>query len=220
MPIPAGTCKVILYGTFGTGDIWETGFSMIDTGVTSASLASALANIIAGTLGASDASGAMTITLAHIMDDFSKWLGVRVYAYVNGGTKADFIGEYVLPAARVGGKVVSKPNQCALVLTLRSDLAGRSHRGRMYLPATGLDIDTQDGQVSQADLNTVLSGWVTGFSDINDSDTGEIVITSVVLDANTPVSSLTLDSKVDIRRSRAKQEPVLRRANGAVTPHS
>lgn len=220
MPIPAGTCKVILYGTFGSGDIWETGFSMIDTGVTSASLASALANIIAGTLGSSDASGAARIMMQNLVDDFSKWLGVRVYAYVTGGTKADFIGEYVLPQPVVGGKTVTKPNQCALVLTLRTDLAGRSHRGRMYLPATGAEIDTADGQVLQTELNTVLAGWVTGFSDINESSTGEIVVTSVALDANTPITSLTLDSKMDIRRSRAKQEVVLRRANGTVAPHS
>lgn len=219
MAIPAGTCRVILYGTFGTGDIWETGFSMIDTGVNSAPTANALALLIAGTLNSSDASGSMRVTMANLVDDFSFWLGVRVYAYVSGGTKADFIGQYVLPAPRAGGKTITKPNQVALVLTLRSDLAGRSHRGRMYLPATGADIDPQDGQVSQANLNTVLTAWVTAFSDINDSAAGEVVITSITLDANTAVSSLTLDSKLDIRRSRAKQEGVLRRANGAVTPH-
>lgn len=219
MPIPAGVCRIVLYGTFGTGDIWETGFWMDDTGVTDSATATALALTIGGTLNSADASGAMRVTAANLLDDFSVWIGVRVYVYVTPGPKSTAIGEYVLPTPRVGGKVISKPNQVALCMTLRTALAGRRHRGRMYLPATGVDIDTQDGQVSQANLNTVLTSWVTAFSDINDSDAGRIVVVSTQGSAATPVSSLTIDSKLDIQRRRANRETILRRANGNVTPH-
>lgn len=46
----------------------------------------------------------------------------------------------VSPAAGLGNQF--KPHQCALVVSLRTDHPGASGRGRMYLPALGLTLET------------------------------------------------------------------------------
>lgn len=200
------------------GEEWSTGFWMNDTGVTDGSLAEALANIISGTLSATDSSGAMQILGSNLWSAGVSWLTTRVYAYVTGGTKADFIGQYNLPSPIVGSGVPSLPNQASMVLTTLTGRAGRSYRGRMFLPVNKAAL-TADGNMQQSDVNVVVGGWATGFSDINTSDTGRIVLVSSKLDAATAITAVAADTRVDTQRSRAKSQQIDHRQTDAVTQH-
>lgn len=86
----------------------------------------------------------------------------------------------------------------------------------MFLPATGIPMAT-DGQVAQATLAALTDSWALGFSDWNAASTPKIVVVSQRLDAFTPVTSVTMDSRADVQRSRAKSETILRNSIGLLT---
>lgn len=215
---PVGACRIIFHGALPGGEIWETGFWMTDTGVTDAGTANALADIVSGTLNSSDASGAMRILANQLWSSGTSWLETRVYAYLTASKKATVIGTYTLPAPRIGVGNPVLPNQCAAVLTMRTGLAGRQHRGRMYLPCNSPTLDA-NAEIPLQNTLAVVNAFATGFSDINASDTGSIVVVSDVGSAATPLSSVTMDTRVDIQRSRAKQQSISGRSSAPVTPH-
>lgn len=199
------------------GEEWSTGFWVMGDTPTSAGEANALAELAYDEFGAEDDSGGMTETLLNVMNSATSWLTTKAYCYPTGGPTATFIGSYDTPTARVGAAVNHNPNQVAIVLTTRTGLAGRSHRGRMYLPATGAPLET-DGQLAQVILGYLTDAWALAFTDWNAASDGKIVVVSAHLGTATQVSSVTMDSRFDIQRSRAKSEAILRTSVGVVTP--
>lgn len=197
-------CKIVFYGTLAGGEIWETGFWMLGAGVNSGATATAQAHLIGGTLSASDDSGAMRITAIRLWDREVQWLGVRCYAY-DGHAAAAWVGDAPLPqpvqGAAPGGPL---PHQVCAVMTLQTGLAGRSQRGRMYLPATGASIGP-DGQFVNASIDPVVAGWAKGFSDIHSANDGKVVVYSRVKQATHQVSRVRIDSIPDIQRRRANK---------------
>lgn len=217
MPAPAGSVRVVIHGTAPGNEIWETGFWMTGTGVDNQDDANSLAEIIWAELSATDNSGAMTITMAQMASQLQTWTSVRVYAYPAGGTIAQFIGEHVLASPMSGSRTLHLPNQCSQVLTLLTGAAGRSARGRMYLPNQGLSLGG-DGQADVGTVTAVANGWATAFTDINASDTGKIVVVSQKLVAARQVTSVRMDTKVDIQRRRANKQLATAQHASAVTP--
>lgn len=217
MGIPAGANRIVLRGVMPGGEIFETGFWMTGTGVASEATANALAEIIAGTLNSSDASGAMRISSVALWKASVSWTEVRVYAY-NGGTAAAWIGSFILTPARTGtssGAVLS--NQTSMCLSLRTGLAGRRNRGRMYLPVNGLALDL-DGQWTVAQVGPIAAAWAQAFTDINASDTGKIVVVSSVGSTAHQVTSVIIDTRPDVIRRRANQQNVNGRISFSVAP--
>lgn len=217
MPAPAGAVRVVFHGTAPGGEIWETGFWMTGTGVDSQDDANSLAQILVAEFDASDGSGAMRITMQTIVGAEYHWLSIRTYAYPAGGTVAQFIGENVLTTPRPGLHGTVLPNQCSAVLTLLTGAAGRSARGRMYLPCTALNLQTS-GQAAPSDIAPVAAAWATAFTDINASTTGKIVVVSQKLVAARQVTSVRMDTKIDIQRRRANKQLAVATSTDAVTP--
>lgn len=217
MAIPAGATRIVFSGDMPNGEIWSTGFWMQGDAPTSAAEANALALLAYDEFSATDGSGGMYATLVNLMNAATSWNQVNVYVYPTGGPTATFVGQYILPTVALGSATAHNPNQVALVITLRTGLSGRSHRGRMYLPATGVPM-AADGQVSQATIDAVVNAWAAAFSDWNGASEGKIVVVSTKLTASTPVSVVSADSRADIQRSRANSEAILRTYSYAVTP--
>jgi hypothetical protein len=199
------------------GEIFETGFWMSETGVHDEGTANALAQIIAGTLNSVDSSGAMRITSVNLWKASISWTEVRTYAYT-GGSVAAYIGSFILSPARAGsssGAVLS--NQTSMCVSLRTGLAGRRNRGRMYLPVNGLALDL-DGQWTGAQVQPIANAWALAFTDINASDTGKIIVVSQVAGSFHQVTSCIIDTRPDVVRRRANQQTVNGRTTAAVTP--
>lgn len=214
---PANLVKIVLYGTLTGGEIWETGFWMTDTGVNSAETATAQAHVIAGTLNSEDDSGAMRITAIRIWDLEVKWVGVRCYGY-NGGPTATWVGDFPLDAPRQGQAPGGPlPHQVCACMTLLTGLAGRSQRGRMYLPATGVSLDS-GGQMTHPSIDPVVASWAKAFTDINASDAGKIVVYSRTRQATHQVRSVRIDSVPDIQRRRANGLQANYQQAATVTP--
>lgn len=216
MAIPPDTARIVFSGTMPNGEIWSTGFWVHGSVPTSAGEANALAELAFFQFSAADTSGSMTITLETLFNSSTVWTQVNAYCYPTGGPTATYVGRYDIPSPPIGSNSAHNPNQVAFCLTLRSGLSGRSRRGRMFLPATGAPMET-DGQLSQSRLASLTNAWALGFSDWNAASTPKIVIVSQRLDAFTPVTTVTMDSRADVQRSRAKSETILRNSIVALT---
>lgn len=217
MAIPPGSTRIVFSGDLPGGEIWSSGFWMTSTGVHDNNTANAQAFIITATLNSADPSGGMRIAATKLWNAGIRWLKTNAYHYVTGAPTADFVGEYVLPTPRAGTVNSGMPNQICAVLSLRTGLSGRSHRGRMYLPAGGAALQL-DGQLVQADATAVANAWALAFTDINASDAGKVVVVSQRLTAFTVIESVRMDSRLDVQRSRAKSQVIDSVSAAAVTP--
>lgn len=96
------------------------------------------------------------------------------------------------------------PPQCALVVTLLTGIPGRKYRGRMYLPATGLAVQS-DLQVSTAALTPIAAGVKATFDAVNTYTTtngpGDVAVAGSA--GPVPLSAIRIDSELDIQRRRA-----------------
>lgn len=207
--------KIVLGGDMPGGEHWETGFWMAQTGVDNEATANAQAEIIGGTLNSSDPSGAMRELAADVWSSQVRWVWVKCYLYT-GGTTAAAIGMWTLPTARAGSGNPLQPNQCAIVLTLRTGGAGRRRRGRMYLPCQTPGPLTTGGELQPSTVNNLTASWAAAFTDINASDAGKIIVLSQVAGSFNQVSSVSMDSRQDIQRRRAKSQIIEHVATGVV----
>lgn len=205
-----------MHGTYDNGDIWETGFWLNGTGVSSEGAANALAEIITATLNSEDSSGAMRILAASFWTTGVHWTETRSYVYT-GGSTATYVGLYVLPVVRTGlGTTNILPNQVSLVLTTLTGLAGRRNRGRMYLPVNFSPL-TGAGLFPASDVNVLTDSMALAFTDINASDTGKVVLVSRTGTTARQISAVRADQRPDIQRRRANKEGVGTIVNWPVT---
>ena len=133
MSIPAGSTKVVLSGVSPQGEIFATGFWLSGGAINSEASANIAAQAIADMTKWTDTGDGSPVKL---IGADTQYQTVTVYHYANAGSRAQFIGEAAL-AGQVGtANQGPLPLQCAVVVSLRTGLPGRSRRGRMYLPAT------------------------------------------------------------------------------------
>jgi hypothetical protein len=133
----------------------------------------------------------------------SAYTGLRAYAYPGGGPKAQFIAEAVATAAP-GSGTHFLPLQVSCVVTLQTGAAGRSRRGRMYLPADGAGMGANHqfatGDVDQASI--AVAGWIHALSLLG----GDPVVLSTLTGTAMPITSVKADTKADIQRRRANKQ--------------
>lgn len=94
--------------------------------------------------------------------------------------------------------------QTALVGSLRTDEAGRSARGRMYFPATGIEI-AASGRIEQSDALDYANGMGTLLAQVcadHSDPTAQIQVYSRTEDVIRPVTRLLVDGTPDTQRRR------------------
>jgi hypothetical protein len=209
MPIPAGVYHVVFGGDRIGGEVWESGF-LVQGGVPASNdAANALALLWWGQLTSTDGSGALVAVAANLWAASTTVRYVKVYCYPAGGPTAEYIGEHI-DTPLVGSQALQCPNQVALVISLRTNFAGRAHRGRMYLPMDNLSNDGH-GQQSSANVNQQATKWALCFHDWNASgDNGIVsVVSRIGAGGALPVTSIVVDSRADIQRRRANKQAAL-----------
>lgn len=209
MPIPTQSARVALIGSRTDGEIFETGFWL--NGVIADN---AEANAAAAVIAAAFTTAGVDDAVAPLIDNTTHYDEVRVYGYPTGGPSSPAIGSAALAVTGTGSSS-GLPLQTCAVLTLRTGFAGRSFRGRMYLPALGTTLATghllNTGQVTAccnafADLFTLLN-----------TTAGIVSVVSQTLGVKTPVTEVTVDNRPDIQRRRANQQPSVTVATATVT---
>lgn len=95
------------------------------------------------------------------------------------------------------------PPQCAVVLTLRTSLATRSGRGRMYLPYWGEAIDTTTRLGNATAINAAVDAlalWINNLTASTPTTTG--VVVSQTHGTTATITSIDADNVIDTQRRR------------------
>lgn len=209
--------RIVLSGTLPNGEIWSTGFFMSNVTATSPAQLSILAQHVATVLYDGATPNGMFSVMTKLCNSQTTWTTTTAYYYGAGGNKSTMIGSYTWPTAKVGSLQNGVPEQCAVVISLRTALAGRSHRGRMYMPATGASLQL-DGQLISTVVDELAAGWAHAFLQLMDGTVHNVGIVSDVQSTYTPIFSVKVDSKIDTMRSRSKSASVDHVAVNAVYP--
>lgn len=130
---------------------------------------------------------------------------VSAYGYPASGP-AEFVGTSG-NVAQPGTGSASLPPQIALTATLRTALAGRRNRGRMYWPAMGADFGISAGQSFRypngGALADDIASYLTSIGDAWPGPTAIVpVVYSAVADTLTPVSEVSVGDVFDTQRRR------------------
>lgn len=196
---------MVLFGTQGATEIWETGFWLAG-GLPSSDDAAALqAEVVFNVLLSESDPPVIPAIRSLLLPDNGAVVGMRCYAYPTGGPTATYSGEYTAPTPLNGTSSHYLPWQSSIVVTLRTGASGRRNRGRMYLPAAGAALGA-DSQMSNSDITTLVNNWAAAFTDLAGSDAGTPSVVSIAGSAHRAITTVEMDSRVDIQRRRANKQ--------------
>lgn len=142
--------------------------------------------------------------------------GVRVYSYQEDNTRATNIADASIGMVGNSTATALLPNQCAVVVTLKSAIAGRRHQGRIYIPINKWQLSSQ-AQLSLTDA-TGIAGWFAELlgriNPMLPSASKVGILSRVGMNFTPPRDptfqacvSVTVDTKIDIQRRRANKAP-------------
>jgi len=129
------------------------------------------------------------------------------YAVGTNG-KALFQGSATLATPAVGNGSITLPNQCSMVMSLRTNRAGRAYRGRMYLPTLNVGGGLgADGRLTANIASDLADQFVIFLNAANNVVAGTTPIQAVVssgvgLGANTAITQLSVGRVIDTQRRR------------------
>lgn len=135
--------------------------------------------------------------------------GSALYVYLAGQAAASGVGRTALGSPVAGtGSGNPLPTQCAAVASLRSDVAGRRGRGRCYTPLTGGSL--VNNQLSSANTSAISGAYKALINSLNaytspSNNVGSLHVNVLSRADGTghPVSSIVVNSRLDIQRPRA-----------------
>lgn len=204
MTIPIGVNRIVIQGHLTGGEIFATSFWTQGNVPGSQSLA----NLFATTVQSLFAIRPLP-TLKGIIDASCGYDSVKTYHYPTGGPNATYLGTAAFTTG-VGTSVAPLlTNQSAIVASLRTQLAGRSHRGRMYFPCTAATLPNHQGATTlPGNVAPDVAGF---FGDVKVNGTVGIpvIVSQVAGGSYTPISSVIVDSRLDVQRRRANKQVAL-----------
>lgn len=203
----ANTLRLSVRGTLLGPDIFDWSMWFTPSGAATVPTdAATAAALLAEIMGASTWTALMTAVrgLIHSADAITS---IAQYTYPTGGTHAATAVNSPVTLAGTGATRLL-PNQCAMVVSLRSPFAGRNNRGRFYLPTTA-------GGLTQANTSQFASTQTSGqaaavanfLSHMNGASfanlDGESLRPCVSSRASSAlISSVVVDSVIDTQRRR------------------
>lgn len=201
MTIPVGVNRIVITGHLSTNEIFATSFW------TQGNIpgSQALANVFAANVASLFAVRPLG-QVKFMLDSASGYDSVKTYHYPTGGPAATYLGIAAIAGGTGAGTGTSLPLQGAIVASLRTQLAGRSHRGRMYFPCVAETLTNH--QLGSARTNTLAPDVAGFFSDVkaNGSVGIPVIVSQVGGGSYTPITSVIVDSRLDIQRRRANKQ--------------
>jgi hypothetical protein len=199
MAIPDGVTRFSFVGTGPSGEVFDTSFWVF--GVIASS--SVEANDQAALVRQHQEAGLGAVLRPMVGTDYT-YTEVRAYAYPTGGPAATYVGAAAI-AGGAGTGVNEGTLQTAMVVTLNTGFAGRSKRGRMYLPHNTGNLIGHRFDTTQ--VTNVANEMADFFSAINaDTDLGDVIVLSQIGTGSfEEVDSIKVDNRPDVQRRRASQ---------------
>jgi len=142
---------------------------------------------------------------------------VRLYSYPAGFQKAQKVAEAPITGI-VGSGTNYHPLQSAMVVTTRTGVPGQRSRGRFYMPAFAVPLQS-DCQLGTSTLSGILNEWKTFINAVNQvaNVQSATVVSQAGSGSNWLITQLTADSRLDIQRRRANREVPTFKAAYSVT---
>lgn len=195
MPLPANCNHYVLRGTGPGGEIWQTGYWTQSTG----SWADEPAFQDHVDFLSSAVNSFFNAIRSRIYSSYAL-TELRGYFYTGSGVSAEFVGAHAYSPIPGTSEIPGSPIDTCLVATLQTGFAGRSRRGRMYLPFHGT-VQVVNGSVT-GDVTQYASALKDLFDSIN-SETDEVpAVVSPTLGDSSPILAVRVDSKPDVQRRR------------------
>lgn len=196
MSVPDGMTKLVVSGTLAGGtekfafSIWHSGYNAIGT----------TGGIDLALLEADAVWQAFITNLLVLMTTGDSITQYDAYYYTGGVATS----HSQLAVTHVGtGAASGAPCQIALVLTLRTALATRSGRGRIYLPTRNIVTAGSTGHLSSpANLNTVCDKFRDYCRSVSTGGVVNVVVVSQTHSFVNPVTSISADDVPDTQRRR------------------
>ena len=209
MAYPVQSARAVIHANMANGaEIAEWGFWVGPITIASESDAQTAVNSIAADFGTNGSA------IQAILSTDCTYDKVTLYAYPDGGTKAVYVAEADISGGGGNGSATAPLTQ-SLVVTLRTGFAGRSRRGRVYLPACG--IEASSGHIFPTTAtNNAINAVAAFFSDVG-SDVAPVVVASTVTGQRYPVTAVDGDYKPDVQRRRSNRLAGGTRHSQAVT---
>lgn len=148
--------------------------------------------------------------LVGLLSSDQKYDSLSAYYYADTKTPATFLHHKVVNHSGASGRWA--PLQQSAVVTLKTARSGASFRGRMYLPATGLDtvsphvyagsVVNQIGLAAANMLGDALAAARGG----SFGDPTRVAVYSPSKNVVTDVTSVTVDNRADVQRRRAGKQ--------------
>lgn len=193
---------MVLYGTVGATEIFETGFWVVGTTPSSDLDVQTMAGKVAA------AWEANSTQQKSIISNDTAYTEVRGYFYGDTSGKATHTGSAPITGGGGTSAGFNCPLQTCMVMTLRTGYAGRSNRGRMYLPANGINLGT-DHLYGSAALQSLVIEFAAFLSDvITDGSIGAPVVVSRTESAYQTITAVDADYRPDIQRRRANKQGI------------
>lgn len=194
--------RIVLEGPIGgTQERWSTGLWFAPP---SGAVVGGSSNLALWAAAIGDGlAAAITGTLLNGLSTTGAVDRIRAYSYSSIIGPASEVGESVENIA--GGSGGKNPLPTAMVVSLRTGLAGRRNRGRMYWPAVGLVVNNQ-GRWGPTDTAGGASGAKALLNLIADTAPGVADMSPVVASRAgnyvTPVTSVSVGDVPDAQRRR------------------
>lgn len=140
------------------------------------------------------------------------YTSATLYCYPTGGSSAAAIATAPITGKPGTSSASGAPLQTSMVLTLRTGQAGRSYRGRIYLPARGGMAAGSGGYLATGTgsvVNPVIN-WLHQIAILTPFPGGVGARAGVASSRRgvfTSLTSITVDLKPDIQRRRANKLP-------------
>lgn len=211
------TIKASIVGQFGGGEIWNTGFwlRVNEFATPPAEQMNDLAEDIFNLWG-----GIWLASLDSLAGTGTKPLGCRTHYYPQGSLVSTQTGESLAELAG-GTQTQVHPYQVGVVCSLRTPVATRRTRGRMYLPLNAVPTSAASGQYS-ADVGVVADAMQAFFNEVNNlllggTDPLSLVVASHASGSTEAVTSIRVDSVPDVQRRRVNALVPLLTENRVIT---
>jgi len=202
MPLPTvDLVKMNLVGHSPGGEIFNVGLWLAPTVTPSQAQLDTMATDIAALITTAAWTNIRTAIPATAGYDL-----VRLYSYPSGQARAQKVSEAPI-ATLVGSGVNYHPLQSAMVVTTRTGVPGQRSRGRFYMPAFAVPLQS-DCQLGTSTLSGILNEWKTFINAVNQVTNvfSCTVVSQVGAGSNYLITQLTADSRLDTQRRRANRE--------------
>lgn len=137
------------------------------------------------------------------------WKSIKVSPIHPSGKYATGSSVFELKTPLVGTTVKSAPPELAVAVTMRTPILGRRGRGRVYVPAIGLDQINPDGTVLPTGASRFAAGvsqFVEAVRDVMGTDyLYRVVTTSAASDKYVLPQTVSVGDLFDVQRRRQAQ---------------